>query len=197
MKADSVGFLQLWTLVITGVGVAVTIVYVLLTYRLLRVSEQSGRTAILAAQAAHEGALAGLDAVRENYLQRRLSTEPLMTVESGDVGWYGDRLDSITLKIRNYGDGPAFGVSVSISMDEKEASMGEPAGPVLARSGLEVQFDQSRLGWSAAYESPLVITIRCFDVLGSAHMWLQQGVLKNGSAAVQIRTWPRAGDGVA
>lgn len=195
MKASDTNISQWLSVIVASVGVIVTIVYVTLTYRLLRVSERSGQTAARAADAAREGAVASLEAARESHVQRRISTEPLLAIESGDTGWYGDMLVSMSLRVRNYGDGPAFGIRAEVAIPGKTAEQKEPAGPLLARAGLEVRFDQGRMNWPVGPRASITITLRCFDVLGSEHVWTQQGVLENGTAVIQVLSWPQVRDG--
>lgn len=180
------------TVIVSAAGVLVTVVYVVLTYRLVRANERSTVAAFHSATAAREGAIAGLESARESRAQRRIATEPLLAAEQADVSWYGDTLQSFTVRMKNYGDGPAFAVNTKIRIKELNAEQLFSGGPLLSSASAEVDFGRGLLDWQVGGISDAEIVISCRDIYGAEHSWLQSCVLKGGEARVQISTWPSA-----
>lgn len=152
--------------------VLVTIVYVVLTWRMAQAASASAQAASMTATASQDAAAAGEDAAKEAALQRRATSEPLLSLEGGRLEWYGGQVVRAVIEIANHGAGPGFGVVVTLESSEGVLVEFAPRGAMRAGSTVVAQgVLRDGLGWADLER--VSASTRCTDAFGSDMHWHQ------------------------
>jgi hypothetical protein len=166
--------------------IAVTTAYVVATFRILGEARREATAAVDASSVAH----ATLEELRR---QRLLSVAPYLLAQSIGLTWYGERLVSLDITVRNVGPGPAFYPSaVLINLGGTTCSEQRVGSrPITAGGEAELEL---RPSGDLQGGRTLVILLESADMYGARHGWRQSASVLAGRPAPLRITAPERDD---